>query len=139
MILPMQDEETGADPRIIHASISDPYLLLIRDDGSIFLAQMNSDDELEEVEKPEGVLTSSTRWMSGCLYTDSTGVFGVGKAENADKKLFMFLLSHNGGLHVSIPTTRPWVTDSQSSRSSLFQTWPGRSSQQRDCRIFHPS
>lgn len=100
MILPMQDEETGAEPRVLHASISDPYLLLIRDDASVFIAQMNSDDELEEVEKPEGVLTS-TKWVSGCLFTDRTGVFGEGKAESRDKNILMFLLSNSGGLHVS--------------------------------------
>ncbi|CAN8101264.1 unnamed protein product [Discula destructiva] len=99
MILPMQDEETGAEPRVLHASISDPYLLLIRDDGSTFIAHMNSDDELEEIEKPDGLLTS-TKWVSGCLYADTAGVFVDDKAENADKNILMFLLSSSGGLHV---------------------------------------
>lgn len=100
MILPMQDEETGAEPRVTHASIADPYLLLIRDDASAFLAQMNSDDELEEMEKPAGVLTS-TKWVSGCLYADTAGVFGEGKIDNADKTILMFLLSNTGSLQVS--------------------------------------
>lgn len=96
----MQDEETGAEPRVLHASISDPYLLLIRDDASVFIAQMNSDDELEEVEKPEGVL-ASTKWISGCLFADATGIFGEGKAESGHNNIFMFLLSNSGGLQVS--------------------------------------
>lgn len=103
MILPMQDEETGAEPRVLHASICDPYLLLIRDDASVFIAQMNADDELEEVEKPEGVVTS-TKWISGCLYVDTTGVFSHKKAENGSKGIFMFLLSNTGGLQVRLNT-----------------------------------
>lgn len=99
MILPMQDEETGAEPRVLHASICDPYLLLIRDDSSAFIAQMNSDDELEEVEKPEGVLTS-TKWISGCLYADTKGVFGQKAVEDGGKKFFMFLLSNTGSFQV---------------------------------------
>lgn len=100
MILPMQDEETGAEPRVLHASISDPYLLLIRDDASAFIAQMNSDDELEEVEKPTGILTS-IKWASGCLYADTTGMFGEEKVETGVQRVFMFLLSNTGGLQVS--------------------------------------
>ncbi|KAG6368515.1 hypothetical protein INS49_002725 [Diaporthe citri] len=64
MILPMEDEETGAEPRVLSASICDPYLLLIRDDSSALVAEMSSDDELEELEKPEGKLRS-TKWVSG--------------------------------------------------------------------------
>lgn len=99
MILPMQDEDTGAEPRVLHASICDPYLLLIRDDSSAFIAQMNSDDELEEVEKPEGILRS-TKWVSGCLYADTTGVFGQGQAVNGEKRILMFLLSNTGSFQV---------------------------------------
>lgn len=101
MILPMQDEDTGAEPRVLHASISDPYLLLIRDDASVFIAKMNSDDELEEVEKSEGILTS-TKWMSGCLYCDTTAVFGEVEAESGERNIFMFLLSNVGSLQVSL-------------------------------------
>lgn len=101
MILPMQDEETGAEPRVLSASICDPYLLLIRDDSSAFVAHMNSDDELEEVEKAESTLTS-TKWVSGCLYADTAGIFGDLQAEKKDTNIFMFLLSAAGALQVSI-------------------------------------
>lgn len=101
MILPMQDEETGADPRVLHASICDPYLLLIRDDSSAFIAQMNSDDELEEVEKPEGVLTS-TKWVSGCLYADTANTFGQEQAKDGAKKILLFLLSNAGSFQVRL-------------------------------------
>lgn len=101
MILPMQDEETGAEPRVLHASICDPYLLLIRDDLSAFIAQMSSDDELEEIQKPEGILIS-TKWVSGCLYADTTGIFGQENAEVGAKSIFMFLLSNAGSFQVGL-------------------------------------
>ncbi|KAF3764616.1 hypothetical protein M406DRAFT_278172 [Cryphonectria parasitica EP155] len=99
MILPMQDEETGAEPRVLSASICDPYLLLIRDDSSAFVAQMNSDDELEEVDKTDSGLTS-TKWVSGCLYADTTGAFGAAQGETGSRNTFMFLLSNTGALQV---------------------------------------
>ncbi|KAG5914028.1 hypothetical protein E4U42_000727, partial [Claviceps africana] len=103
-ILPMLDEETGAEPRITSASIADPYLLLIRDDSSVFVAQIDSNNELEEVVKPEGPLRS-LKWLSGCLYHDAQGVFQAaagGEQPRADgpHRIMMFLLSSTGALHV---------------------------------------
>lgn len=96
----MLDEETGAEPRALSASIADPYLLLTRDDGSIFVASIDKNNEMEEVEKPEGPLTS-TKWSSGCLYKDITGAFQETKGQNKDA-VMMFLLSSTGALHVSV-------------------------------------
>ncbi|KAJ6442592.1 protein CFT1 [Purpureocillium lavendulum] len=93
-ILPMLDEETGAEPRALSASIVDPYLLLVRDDGSVFLAQMDSSNELEEVEKTGGL---QSKWVSGCLYRDATGAFQLGKAAET---ILMFLLNASGSLHI---------------------------------------
>ncbi|KAH6609450.1 hypothetical protein Trco_002796 [Trichoderma cornu-damae] len=76
-ILPMLDEETGAEPRAVSASIVDPYLLIIRDDGSVFLAQIDGNNEIEEVDKTDGNL-ASTKWVAGCLYKDTKGVFRSG-------------------------------------------------------------
>lgn len=99
MILPMEDEETGAEPQVLSASICDPYLLLIRDNSSALIAQMSSDDELEELEKPDGKLRS-TKWVSGCLYSDRTGVFGDQQQHGEQKRIYMFLLSSTGSLQV---------------------------------------
>lgn len=99
----MLDEETGAEPRVTSASISDQQLLLIRDDGSVFIAQMDSNSELEEVEKADGTL-QSTKWASGCLYNDTLGTFRVhpgGKAAEVGDSIVIFLLSSAGALHVS--------------------------------------
>lgn len=96
----MQDEETGLEPRVLSASICDPYLLLIRDDSSAFLAQMNADDELEEMDRTDSPLTS-TKWLSGCLYADTTGIFSKADGDSATPSIVMFLLSSAGALQVS--------------------------------------
>ncbi|KAM0342432.1 hypothetical protein ACHAPU_009619 [Fusarium lateritium] len=100
-ILPMLDEETGAEPRVTSASIADPYLLLIRDDNSIFLAQIDSNNELEEVEKMDTTL-QNTKWHAGCLYTDTKGAFQPNTSDKGAEaeKIMMFLLSSAGALHV---------------------------------------
>lgn len=98
----MLDEETGAEPRVISANIVDPYLLLIRDDSSAYLASIDKNNELEEVEKENAFLVL-TKWLSGCLYRDHSGIFGE-QAERGSKKeedILMFLLSAAGALHVS--------------------------------------
>lgn len=99
----MLDEETGAEPRVNSASISDPYLLLIRDDSSAYIAQIDKNNELEEVEKEDKVL-SSTKWLTGCLYSDTSGVFAdqtASRGSTPKESILMFLLSAAGALHVS--------------------------------------
>jgi cleavage and polyadenylation specificity factor subunit 1 len=97
-ILPMIDENTGAEPKVISASITDQYLLLIRDDSSAVVAGINKDGELEELDRPDKTLVA-TKWLGGCLYHDSEGTFTTEKSE---PKVFMFLLSAVGALHVSL-------------------------------------
>ena len=100
----MLDEETGAEPRAVSASIADPYLLIIRDDSSIFVAQMVGNNELEEVDKTDDVLLS-TKWFAGCLFADTQGVFQPfqgDKGTEVGEKIMMFLLSSRGALHVSL-------------------------------------
>lgn len=96
----MLDEETGAEPRVLSASITDSHILLLREDHSAMIAQMDSNYELEEVEKKDKVL-SSTKWIAGCLYTDKKGTF---QQENVPEKaaahVMLFLLSSAGALHV---------------------------------------
>ena len=100
----MLDEETGAEPRAISASIADPYLLIIRDDSSAFIAQIDSSNELEELDKEDQTLTT-TKWLTGCLYADTAGAFAeeVGKGGKLAQSILMFLLSANGALHVGAP------------------------------------
>lgn len=99
-ILPMFDDDTGAEPNITSASFADPFLLLLRDDASIFVAQCDDNNELEEIEKEDQRLTS-TKWVTGCLYSDVTGIFASDNEQNnSSRNCFMFLLSTSGALHV---------------------------------------
>ncbi|KAJ4297010.1 mRNA cleavage and polyadenylation factor subunit [Collariella sp. IMI 366227] len=101
-IVPMLDEETGAEPRAVSASIADPFILIIRDDSSVFVAQMDSSNELEELDKDDQTLVS-TKWLTGCLYADTTGLFAeevAGKGAKPVHSILMFLLSASGALHI---------------------------------------
>jgi hypothetical protein len=100
----MIDEETGAEPKIVSASISDPFLLLIRDDASIFVASCDEVNELEELEREDDTLLA-TKWISGCLYTDSKGLFASQQNDKGSKigeNILMFLLSAGGAIYVSL-------------------------------------
>ncbi|KAK3383050.1 CPSF A subunit region-domain-containing protein [Lasiosphaeria ovina] len=101
-IIPMLDEETGAEPRVVSGSIADPYLLLVRDDSSAFFAQIDSNNEIEEVEKKDKTLTT-TKWLTGSLYTDANGVFAEEATDKGVKPtgdILAFLLSTTGALHI---------------------------------------
>jgi cleavage and polyadenylation specificity factor subunit 1 len=127
----MLDEETGAEPRVVSSSIADPYLLLIRDDSSVFVAQIESNNDLEEVEKTDSILTT-TKWQAGCLYTDSTGAFQAvtDKGTEAGSKIMMFLLSSTGALYVGCSVS---ISETQlmMSRSMLCLTSPSQFTWQR--------
>jgi len=97
----MYDDDTGAEPKIVSASFADPYLLLFRDDSSIFVAQCDDNNELEEIEREDDALLA-TKWLTGCLYTDFTGAFQPDKGQNVGEAVMMFLLSAGGALHVSL-------------------------------------
>ncbi|KAI1872254.1 uncharacterized protein JN550_003973 [Neoarthrinium moseri] len=105
-ILPMLDEETGLEPRVVNASIADPFLLLVRDDSSVCVMKIDKTLELEELEKEDDTLLS-TKWLTGCLYEDTTGIFAnvqTDKGAKPGENIMMFLLSANGALHVySLP------------------------------------
>lgn len=96
----MYDDDTGAEPKIISASFADPFLLLLRDDASIFLAKCDDNNELEEIEREDDALLA-TKWLTGCLYDDIGGVFAPGPSDTASRNVMMFLLSAGGALHVS--------------------------------------
>ncbi|PHH63058.1 hypothetical protein CDD81_6303 [Ophiocordyceps australis] len=101
-IVPMLDEETGAEPRVTSASIVDPYLLLIRDDGTVFVAQIDGNNELDEMDKTDSPLQTS-KWTAGCLYSDALCTFrpDVGdKGVEIGDKVLMFLLNSAGALHI---------------------------------------
>ncbi|KAF1959333.1 protein CFT1 [Byssothecium circinans] len=85
-IIPMEDEENGAELRIISASFSDPYMLVLRDDSSVKFFKANDVGEIEDVEA-SGL--SSTKWLSASLFKSSSL-----------EETFAFLLTPEGGLHI---------------------------------------
>ncbi len=104
----MLDEESGAEPKIVMASLADPFLLLIRDDASIFVAQCDDGNDLEEIERDDDILLT-TKWLSGCLYRDTTGAFTSFHRNNLSNNtlpVYMFLFSAEGTLYVSIGKRR---------------------------------
>lgn len=49
-IIPMYNEDTGEEPAILKASFADPYLLLVRNDGSVMVHVCDEQTlEMEEV------------------------------------------------------------------------------------------
>jgi cleavage and polyadenylation specificity factor subunit 1 len=99
----MFDEETGLEPKVFSASLIDPFLLLVRDDASIYVARCDDDNDLEEIEREDDRLLA-IKWLSGCLYRDKTGAFANTAPDKASKDsslVYMFLLSTDGALFVS--------------------------------------
>ncbi len=99
-IFPVAEDGTDNELQVLSASFADPYLLLLRDDQSLFIVKCDENGELEEVEIPEKM--TGVQWMSGCLYLDRSGTFGRAsghKEGGLDVK--MFLLRSDGALHVS--------------------------------------
>lgn len=102
----MIDEESDAEPKVLGASIADPYLLLVRDDASAFLAEMNKDFELEEMDAANAAL-AATKWVTGCLYHDTAGAFSPAPSDGAAaaETILLFLLSEAGQFHVRQPAS----------------------------------
>lgn len=95
-IIPMTDEETDAELKIIHTSCCDPYLLVIRDDSRVQVLQVDKNGDVEPLEPDEPALTEQ-KWLSGCLYN---GVLGDGKPA-------AFLLRDDGSFHIfSLPALK---------------------------------
>ena len=88
----MFDEDSETDLKIHDASLCDPFLLAIRDDGSAIVLKMDEKGELEELER-DGAF-ASTKWVAGSLYSLRI----AGETEPAAS---IFMLSEKGGLHVS--------------------------------------
>jgi cleavage and polyadenylation specificity factor subunit 1 len=94
-IIPMEDEESGAELNIVHTSTCEPYLLVVLDDGSMQVHQVQG----KEVEPLtcHGV-TEEKKWLSGSIYSGSL---------TRDDPVLL-LLSSNGSLHMfSLPDLEP--------------------------------
>ncbi|KAL8636375.1 MAG: hypothetical protein Q9226_009263, partial [Calogaya cf. arnoldii] len=100
-IFPMTDEDTGAEPRIISASFSDPFVLLIRDDESILVLRADESGDLDEVEQGENLRQEG--FKAGSLSEDANDVFRLesdAEIEDDAGNVLMFLLTVAGGLQI---------------------------------------
>jgi cleavage and polyadenylation specificity factor subunit 1 len=70
--------------------VSDPYLLLLREDSSLQILQVDKSGDLDELERGDAALASV--WLSGSLY----------KSEKTSNKTLAFMLNGEGGLAVSV-------------------------------------
>ncbi|KAL8852861.1 MAG: hypothetical protein Q9221_002237 [Calogaya cf. arnoldii] len=98
-IFPMTDEDTGAEPQIISASFSDPFVLLIRDDESILVLRADESGDLDEVEQGDDLRQKG--FKAGSLYEDANDVFRLesdAEIEDDAGNVLMFLLTVAGGL-----------------------------------------
>lgn len=104
-IIPVvEDEETGAEPKVISASFADPYVLLVRHDESITILRADEGGELDEVE--QGASLKRKGFRHGCLYEDANDIFRLeSEVETEDDagNVLMFLLTIGGGLQVHTP------------------------------------
>jgi cleavage and polyadenylation specificity factor subunit 1 len=89
-IFPIIDEETDAELTVVHSSFCDPYLLLLREDSSLQILQVDKSGDLDELERGDAALSS--KWLSGSIY----------KSEKTGDKALAFLLTADGGLAVSL-------------------------------------
>lgn len=100
-IYPISDEDTGDNRTVAQASFADPYLFILRDDGSVLLLRADDTGDLDEV--PTGETITSVPWVSGSLYRDETHTF-IPNQQNSTNQLFdnflMFLLGQNGIISV---------------------------------------
>lgn len=124
----MLDEETGAEPKIVKASLADPFLLLIRDDASIFVAWCDDDNDLEEIERDDDILLT-TKWLTGCLYRDTNDTFASirGKKRlNDAAPVYMFLLDTESTLYVSVRKDEVGVGADAGSGICITGSWKAR-------------
>lgn len=109
-IFPMTDDATGAEPKVIFADFSDPYVLLVRDDSSVMVLRADESGDLDEVEQGEAV--REEKWVSGSLYEDSNDVLRLETGDDSEDEagnVLMFLLSDGGGLQVGATSRRTSV------------------------------
>ncbi|EMC95320.1 hypothetical protein BAUCODRAFT_25380 [Baudoinia panamericana UAMH 10762] len=95
-IIPMSDDETDAELKIVATSFCDPYLLVIQDDSSVQILQVDKQGDVEPLDAAESDLREG-KWLTGSLYA----------GELSDGQSAAFLLGQEGGLQVfSLPETK---------------------------------
>ncbi|KAL3470459.1 CPSF A subunit region-domain-containing protein [Aspergillus californicus] len=100
-IYPIWDDESIDERVAVNASITDPYLAIIRDNSTLLLLQADDSGDLDEVTVAEDV--TNRRWLSASLYCDKANFFALHKPRAANlptKSVLMFLLSQDYQLYI---------------------------------------
>lgn len=84
----MVDEASDTELKIVHACFYDPYLLILRDDLSAIVLQLDGKGELDELERSEELV--NTKWSAGSLH----------KPIASQSEIVLFLVSNEGALQV---------------------------------------
>ena len=90
-IFPVLDPTTEEELTVIHSAFCDPYLLIIRNDSSVQILQVDKGGDLDELEAGEDI--ASAKWLSGCIY----------KSHHTHDAAMLFLLTPQGALQVDMP------------------------------------
>jgi cleavage and polyadenylation specificity factor subunit 1 len=101
-IVPVSYQESGEEgPNVNRARICDPYVLLIRIDGSVLIYKVDLAN-LELAEEERGPKLKSTKYLSGCVYPARRGSLIYYEDDNGTEETdyIMFLLTVDGGLQV---------------------------------------
>lgn len=102
-IYPIWDDESIDERVAVNASITDPYLAIIRDNSTLLLLQADDSGDLDEVTVAEDV--TNRKWLSASLYCDKANFFALHKPRAANlptRSVLMFLLSQDHQLYVSV-------------------------------------
>lgn len=70
-IIPMVDDETDAELSIMHISLADPWISVLRDDGSLLVLRVDEQGDVEPLDLPPSLVGSDRSWQSSCIYAGS--------------------------------------------------------------------
>lgn len=106
-IFPLADEDADNAPQVVSASFMDPFVSIVRNDGSVMVLRVDESGDLYRIEKDAAV--SGGKWTSSSLYEDSNDLFRLdyGDDEEEMSNVLLFLLSAAGGLYVSYHVSMP--------------------------------
>jgi cleavage and polyadenylation specificity factor subunit 1 len=88
------------DPKVIAATFAEPYIVLLRDDSSVIILNLDDDGELQDLAVFGSI--SRTRYCSAALYDDTNDIFQLSRDDvDEPTSVLLFLVDVDGCLCVS--------------------------------------
>ncbi|KAL5365766.1 CPSF A subunit region-domain-containing protein [Aspergillus floccosus] len=97
-IYPVWDEDTSDEHPAVSASVTDPYVAILRDNSTLLLLRVDDSSDVDEVELPEDI--AAHKWLSCSLYLDKTGVFASNTKGLQQNDMLLFLLGQDCRLSI---------------------------------------